>query len=65
MTTHRDAQTFLSALRKKYPEYDSIDNETLMSAVKKKYPEYADIVPNSLPKSEGFLQNALNLLYLY
>src|SRR3990167_3607042 len=60
MTTPRDAQTFLSALRKKYPEYDSIDNETLMSAVKKKYPEYADIVPNSLPKSEGFLQNALN-----
>lgn len=57
--SNRNAQTFLTNLRQKYPQYNSYDDITLMSQIKKKYPEYSDISQTDIPKSENVLQNAI------
>ena len=48
-------QEFIKRIRKKYPEYDDMDDQTLADSVVKKYPEYSDIVKPVKEKSKSSL----------
>ena len=58
---NRDAQTLIQGFRQKFPQYKDVDDSTLLSGIQKKYPQYADISMDSLPKSENFLERAINM----
>lgn len=46
---------FISNIRKKYPQYDSVDDETLYSKIIEKYPVYKEqITEDVVEKPEGF-----------
>ena len=57
----RDAQTLIQGFRQKFPQYKDVDDSTLLSGIQKKYPQYADISMDSLPKSQNFIERAINL----
>jgi len=56
----RDAQAALREFRKRWPQYEGVDDATLLSSLQKKYSEYRDLSLSTISEPNNFLERAIS-----